>query len=78
MNQISIKVDFVDDVTGVTIQKIFDFDNTLTNQEMNIYVKENAPAQEEFDAIKQKADLEASVDVRVEELKTFIDREFNV
>ena len=78
-NKISIDVEFLDTVTGVSIKKKFDFENNLTNTEMNTYIKTQAPAQEEFDAIKAKNDEIATINARVEQLTTnFLNQEFTV
>lgn len=78
-NKISIDVEFIDDVTGVTIKKTFDFDNSLTNAQMNVEVKTQAPEQEEFDALKEEKDAVDAVETRVEQLKTqFLNKEFTV
>ena len=78
-NKISIEVEYIDSVTNISIKKILDFENGMTNAEMSQFTKDNAPDQEAFDTLKAKKDLIEAVDTRIIALKTaFQDKSFAV
>ena len=78
-NKISIEVEYIDSVTNISIKKILDFENGMTNAEMSQFTKDNAPDQEAFDTLKAEKDLIKAVDTRIIALKTaFQDKSFAV